>query len=75
MNKYKKNNTCIITGGARGIGQACAIALAKQNNNIVICSRTQSELDNTAHKIYNLNNNIKIITLCLDILCINSCAC
>ncbi len=38
------NKTCIITGGARGIGLAIAKELVSQGARVVICSRTKSDL-------------------------------
>lgn len=35
----------IITGGTEGIGRAIALELAKQDNDVVICARTQERLD------------------------------
>lgn len=41
----------VITGGARGIGKAMAMAFAKLNYNVVICSRTKAELDEAEKEI------------------------
>lgn len=37
--------TAIVTGGGRGIGKATATLLAKKGVNVVVCSRTKSEID------------------------------
>ena len=37
--------TAIITGAGRGIGKETALLLAKNDLNIVVCSRTQGEID------------------------------
>ena len=39
-----KKKTAIITGSGRGIGKETALLLAKRGINVVICSRTQSEI-------------------------------
>ncbi|WP_260642670.1 SDR family oxidoreductase [Nitrososphaera viennensis] len=39
--------TAIVTGSGRGIGKATALLLAKKGVNIVVCSRTKSEVDST----------------------------
>jgi 3-oxoacyl-[acyl-carrier protein] reductase len=39
-----KKKTAIITGAGRGIGKETALLLAKRGINVVICSRTQSEI-------------------------------
>ncbi len=41
----------VVTGAGRGIGQAISLALAGQGYTVVIASRTQSELDDTAREI------------------------
>jgi 3-oxoacyl-[acyl-carrier protein] reductase len=38
----------IITGGSRGIGKACAQALAQEGCNLVICARNEETLEQTA---------------------------
>jgi len=43
--------TAIITGSGRGIGRTIALALAKTKANVVLCSRTQTEIDAVAEEI------------------------
>jgi len=43
-----KNKTAVVTGAGKGIGKACAIALAEAGANLIIISRTQRDLDNVA---------------------------
>ena len=40
-----KNKTALVTGAGKGIGKACAIALAEARANLIIISRTQKDLD------------------------------
>ena len=40
-----KNKTELVTGAGKGIGKACAIALAEAGANVIILSRTKSDLD------------------------------
>ena len=40
-----KNKTALVTGAGKGIGRACAIALAEAGANLIIISRTQKDLD------------------------------
>ena len=40
-----KNKTALVTGAGKGIGKACAIALAEAGANLIIISRTQLDLN------------------------------
>ena len=40
-----KNKTALVTGAGKGLGKACAIALAEAGAKVVILSRTKSDLD------------------------------
>ena len=40
-----KNKIALVTGAGKGIGKACAIALAQAGAKVIIISRTQSDLD------------------------------
>lgn len=46
-----EKKTAIITGSGRGIGKETAILMAKMGANVVICSRTQSEIDSVIKEI------------------------
>ena len=46
----KEPTTALVTGGGRGIGKETAILLAEKMN-VVICSRTQGEIDSTVKEI------------------------
>lgn len=39
-----KGKTAIIGGGSRGLGRACAVALAGEGVNIVLCARNSESL-------------------------------
>jgi len=45
------NKTAIVTGSGRGIGRETAILLCKRGLNVVICSRTRTEIDSTVEEI------------------------
>jgi 3-oxoacyl-[acyl-carrier protein] reductase len=47
----KEPTTALVTGGGRGIGKETAILLAEKGMNVVICSRTQAEIDSTVKEI------------------------
>lgn len=41
----------LVTGGGRGIGEACAFALAEAGADVAVCSRSSGEIDVVAEKI------------------------
>jgi len=49
-----KNKTALVTGAGKGIGKACAIALAEAGANVIILSRTKSDLDKVEKTIKKL---------------------
>src|SRR5579885_2260216 len=48
---YYLMKTAIITGGGRGIGRETAMLLAVKGVNVVVCSRTQKDIDETVSHI------------------------
>ena len=40
-----KNKTAVVTGAGKGLGRACAIALAEAGANLIIISRTEKDLN------------------------------
>ena len=51
MNNLLKDKVAIITGGSRGIGKAIAERFAQEGCNLLLASRTKSELEKTAESI------------------------
>jgi 3-oxoacyl-[acyl-carrier protein] reductase len=47
-------NTALVTGGGRGIGKETAILLSKKGLNLIICSRSQNEIDSAVKEINHL---------------------
>ena len=54
-----KNKTAVVTGAGKGLGRACAIALAEAGANLVIISRTKKDLDEVSKKVKNLKTKCK----------------
>jgi len=46
-----KGKIALVTGGGRGIGEACAIALAEAGADVVVCSRSSGEINFVAEKL------------------------
>ena len=60
LKKYNlKNKTAVVTGAGKGLGRACAIALAEAGANLVIISRTKKDLDEVSKKIKKLKSKCK----------------
>jgi NAD(P)-dependent dehydrogenase (short-subunit alcohol dehydrogenase family) len=41
----------LVTGGGRGIGEACAVALAEAGADVAVCSRSPGEIDAVAGRV------------------------
>ena len=46
-----KNKTALVTGAGKGLGKACAIALAEAGANLIILSRTKTDLTKVEKQI------------------------
>ena len=55
-----KNKTALVTGAGKGIGKACAIALAEAGANLIIVSRTQKDLNSVSKVIKKLKVMVQI---------------
>ncbi|RPJ35888.1 MAG: SDR family NAD(P)-dependent oxidoreductase [Deltaproteobacteria bacterium] len=55
----------IVTGGGRGIGKAIALGLAGAGAKVVVCSRTQKEIEDAAGEISRLGG--KALPLTVDL--------
>lgn len=53
----------LITGGGRGIGEACALAFAEAGAKVVIGARTESQLEAVAEKVRALGSEALVVPL------------
>lgn len=67
MKQESKKTIAIITGSGRGIGKETAIILAKKSVNVVVCSRTQSEINSTVEEISKLTGNSSVLGIKCDV--------
>ena len=54
-----KNKIALVTGAGKGLGKACAVALAEAGAEVIIISRTKSDLDKVSKIIKNTKGTSK----------------
>jgi len=60
LKKYNlKNKIALVSGGGKGLGRACALALAEAGANLIIISRTQKDLDQVARIVKKFKSKCK----------------
>ena len=63
LKKYNlKNKYALVTGAGKGLGKACAIALAEAGCNLIIVSRTKKDLDGVSKIVKKLKVKCKSYT-------------
>ncbi len=61
-----RGEAAVVTGGGRGLGRAVALHLAHRGASIALCSRTRSELDDTAAAI-RAETGVDVIAEAVDV--------
>jgi len=64
------SQTAIVTGSSRGIGRETAFILLKRGYNVVLCSRTQKDINSTVREIKertNMNADDKVVGIKCDV--------
>ena len=56
------NTIAVITGAGRGIGEAIALAFAREGADLVLASRTESELQGVAEQVRKAGRQVQIVT-------------
>lgn len=64
MNYNIQGKTAIIGGSSKGLGKACAIALAREGVNVVLCARSEEALQKTKHEIEALG--VRVLAIAAD---------
>jgi NAD(P)-dependent dehydrogenase (short-subunit alcohol dehydrogenase family) len=60
LKKYNlKNKTAVVSGAGKGLGRACAIALAEAGANLIIISRTKKDLNEVSKIIKKYKSKCK----------------
>ena len=59
MNSESNNKIALVTGAGKGIGKACAIALAEAGASLIIVSRTKKDLDQVSKIIKKFRSKCK----------------
>jgi 3-oxoacyl-[acyl-carrier protein] reductase len=66
MNYSIKNKTALIGGSSKGLGKACALQLAQEGVNLVICARNSKELNKTAEEIIS-KTGVEVLAIPTDL--------
>ncbi len=71
MDLQLNNEAALVTGGGRGIGQAIAVALAREGVHVAVCGRTREPLEATAELVE--AEGVKSAVIVMDLLDADDC--
>ncbi|HEX5977520.1 MAG TPA: SDR family oxidoreductase [Nitrososphaeraceae archaeon] len=63
----QERTTAIVTGSGRGIGKETAVLLARKGVNVVVCSRTESELKSVVEEIEKITGKANVLGVKCDV--------
>ena len=58
-----KNKVALVTGAGKGLGRACAIALAEAGADLIIISRTKKDLDKVSRVIKKFKSKCVLLSV------------
>jgi 3-oxoacyl-[acyl-carrier protein] reductase len=67
MTQKENKKTAIVTGGGRGIGRETAITLAKRGVNVVVCSRTENDINSVVYEIKRIVDQAEVVGVKCDV--------
>jgi len=62
-----KGKTALVTASSKGIGKQCALALAAEGANVVICARGGEQLEQTAHEVAAVAGADRVLAVAADL--------
>jgi 3-oxoacyl-[acyl-carrier protein] reductase len=63
MEDYMATKTAFITGASRGIGRACAVALAQAGNRVALAARDMAKLEEVAAEVRALGAEAHVVAI------------
>ena len=67
MTQKENKKTAIVTGGGRGIGKETAITLAKRGLNVVVCSRTENDINTVVYEVKKIGDQADVLGVKCDV--------